>query len=95
MATIDEALDTALNLLERGVVNETELVATWLVDSLVHVLDEYRAGECSRCNVAGYDVLRIGQQITVTALEAKIMTSDQARMLAAALLRAAEQADGG
>jgi hypothetical protein len=94
MATIDEALNTALNLLERGAMGETELVATWIVDNLVHVLDEHRAGDVSRCNVAGYDVLRVGDQIAVTTLKAQIMDSQQARMLAAALLRAAEAVDG-
>lgn len=91
MATIDEAIDTALADLERG---KEDLIAEWLVDNLVHILDEYRSVDSSRCNVAGYDVLRIGEQIIVAVVEGKIMNSEQARMLATALLRAAEQADG-
>lgn len=94
MATLDETINTALDLLERGGSHEAEFISEWVVDNLVHVLDEYRSGECTRCAVAGYDVLRIGEQIIVTTMEAKVMSPEQARMLASALLRAAEAGDG-
>lgn len=95
MATIDEAIDTALNILERGTYSHQEvgLVSTWFVDNLVHILDEYRAGECSRCTVSGYDVIRVGDQLAVVNSEGQILNSEGARRLAAALLRAAEAAD--
>ncbi len=95
MTGIDEALDTALNILERGTAcrEEVELVSTWLVDTLVHVLDEYRLGECSRCDISDYSVVRIGDQIAVMNPEGRILDSEGARRLAAALLRAAEAAD--
>lgn len=93
LPSIDEAIDTSLNLLERGAMDDTELVATWVVDNLVHVLDEFQSGSVSRCTVAGYDVCRIGEQIIVSTRSAEVMGAEQARMLATALLRAAEAAD--
>ena len=90
---LDIVLDTALNLLERGVTGEIELIAGWIADSLVHELDEYRSGESSVCQVAGYEVCRIGDQLIVAIRDPQVMSSEQARMLATALLRAAEAAD--
>lgn len=92
-STIDQTIDLALCLLERGATGDTEVLASWIVDSLVHVLDEYQAGSVSRCAVAGYDVCRIGEQIIVATAKPEVMSPEQARMLAAALLRAAEAAD--
>lgn len=91
---IDEAIDTALTLLERGVTDEVELVSTWIVDNLVHIMDMYKAGHVSTCSVAGYEVCQIGDQIALTLTDPQVMTSEQARKLGAALLRAAEAADG-
>lgn len=91
--TIDEALDRALDCLEHGCEHDTEYLATWLVDNLVCVLDEYRAGACSRCDVAGYEVTRVGEQIIILNRRAEVMNSEQARMLAAALIRAAEASE--
>lgn len=91
--TFDQAIDTALALLERGAADDVEVLASWVVDNLVHILDEYRSGELSTCEVSGYDVCRVGEQIIVAVPRAQVMDSEQARMLAAALLRAAEAAD--
>ena len=91
--SIDETLDLAITLLEGGAVGDVEHLASWVVDNLVHVLDEYRSGSLSRCEVAGYDVCRAGEQIIIAVPKAQVMSAEQARMLAAALLRAAEAAD--
>lgn len=93
MPKSDETLDLAITLLERGAAGDVEQLATWMVDNLVHILDEYHSGAVSRCKVAGYDVCRIGEQIVLGVQVAEVMRPEQARMLAAALLRAAEMAD--
>jgi len=94
MQTIDETLDLAITLLERGATGDTEQLASWVVDNLVHVLDELRSGSLSVCEVANYKVCRVGEQIGIVVREKPdLMRSEQARMLAAALLRAAEMAD--
>jgi hypothetical protein len=91
--TIDETIDLALNLLEGGVSGDTEKLCEWIVDNLVHVLDEYHSGHVSRCMVAETDVLRVGEHIALVMKKTELMRPEQARMLAAALLRAAEAAD--
>ncbi len=92
-STIDETIDLALTLLEDGTDFQTEKLATWIMDNLVHVLDEYQTGPLSRCMVAGYDVCRVGDKVIATTTKSEVMDSEEARMLAAALLRAAEAAD--
>lgn len=91
--TIDEVIDLALSLMERDVSGEAGVLSAWIMDNLVYVLDEYRAGQASTCEVQGYDVLRIGGQIAVATVKAKLLDADGARRLACALLRAAEAAD--
>lgn len=91
--SLDEALDRALDCLEHGCENDTEFLATWLVDNLVCVLDEFRTESASRCDVAGYEVTRVGEQMIILNRHSEVMNSEQARMLAAALLRAAEAAE--
>lgn len=91
--SFDEALDLSLDLLETGANEDTEALATWVVDNLVHILDEYRSGACSRCDVAGYEVVRVADRIIIMNHRSEIMGSNQAKMLASALIRAAEAAD--
>ncbi len=93
MSQIDETIDLAITLLERGATGDTEQLATWIVDNLVHVLEEWRSGSISRCDVSDYSVLRVAERVAVTTPKVQLMNAEQARMLAAALLRAAEAAD--
>lgn len=91
--TIDQAINLSLDLLETGDGGAyAQQLADWIIENLVHVLDQHDAGSLSRCHVSGYDVLRIGEQTIVACDGARIMDPDQTRMLAAALLRAAEMA---
>ena len=92
--TIDEAIDTSLDLLESDLVaGRVEQVVTWVVDNLVCELDVLTAGQISKCEVSGYDVCRIGEQIAVVSRRSEVMDSHEARRLAVALLRAAEAAE--
>lgn len=92
--TIDQAIDLSLDLLDAGTGGEhAQRLADWIVANLVHVMNQDEAGALSRCAVAGYDVLRVGEQTIVSCDKPGIMDPEQARMLAAALLRAAEMAD--
>lgn len=91
--SIDEAIDLSLDVLERDDGGDSGALASWIVDNLVHVLDEYRAGESSMCVVSSYCVTRVMDKIVVVAPKSDVMDSEEARMLAATLLRAAEAAD--
>lgn len=94
--TIDEAIDTSLDLLESdSAVGRVEKVVTWVVDNLICELDVLECGALSRCTVSGYDVCRVGAQLGVIVMtpRAELMDSQAARRLAVALLRAAEAAD--
>lgn len=92
--TIDEAIDTSLDLLEsNSAVGRVERVVTWVVDNLICELDLLTAGSVSRCTVGGYEVMRVGEQIAVGLGAAGVLDSQGARRLAVALLRAAEAAD--
>lgn len=92
--TLDEAIDTSLDLLESDLAaGRVEQVVTWVVDNLVCELDVLTTGHVSKCEVSGYDVCRIGEQIAVVMKDARVMDSHNARRLAVALLRAAEAAE--
>ncbi len=91
--SIDEAIDTALDLLETDSCGPAEKTVLWVVDSLICELEVSKAGWISKCEVAGYDVCQIGEQIAVITTRAEAMDSRAARRLAVALLRAAEAAD--
>lgn len=91
--TIDEAIDTALDLLETDTSGQAEKVVLWLVDNLICELEVHQSGSVSRCDVAGYQVCRVGEQIAVFVPNARVLDSHAARELAVALLRAAEAAE--
>ncbi len=93
IATIDDVIDGALDLLERDAPGVVGDVAAWVVENLVHELDVYSTGIVATCDVNGYEVCRVGEQIAVSLVDPKVMDANAARKLATALLRAAEAAD--
>lgn len=92
--TMDEAIDSALDLLETDQdEGDVANVVTWVTDNLICELDQYQNGNASRCAVGGYEVCRIGEEIIILAPRTEVLDSFEARRVAVALLRAAEAAD--
>ncbi len=92
--SIDEVIDDALDLLESEKYPNDKLI-TWITDNLICTLDTYQDPNnwTSRCDVSGYEVVRVGPQIIILAPKTEVLDSWEARRLAVALLRAAENAD--
>jgi hypothetical protein len=92
-ALIDEVLDTALDVLERDEGGASGVLAQWLVANVVHKLNELQSENKTICVVEDYAVCRVGSKILLGAVDESILSAAGARLLATALLRAAEAAD--